>query len=633
MERSTQKNGLVNLLALLVVGVAGFAVARNSNSLAGQVGTLFLGMGLLVAAVSWFQMRLEENERLEKLELEDLARTHAGSAMFEAKESEVFPAQRSREQFERVFVPAFTVLLCLLQSAGAYWFWRWLGKPTTVADLKQPTIALGLFGVFALVLFLLGRFSATYARLENNRLLRPSASYVLLNAFICGLVAAGIIAAKWQFPKADLVLAHVLCGLLALVAVETLIALVLEIYRPRVKGKIERPLYESRLVGLLAQPEGLVTTAAQAVDYQFGFKVSETWFYRLFFERALKWLLLLQGGVLLLSTCLVFIDAGEQGLLERFGRPVEGRTVLEAGAHLKLPWPIDRVYRSRTEQIQTLEIGVTGNSSEEKEPVVLWTRAHARPGTKEEDFLVANRDQGMLGATNEPGGKRTPPVSFITGSIPVQFQITNLMLWSYTNEDAPSLLHDVATREVVRYFASADMNDLMSSGRLRASETLAHRIQAAADERDLGVRILAVALQDMHPPVKVAKDYEDVVAATQTKLAKILNARADQVRTNNLAGAQAATILDKAAAEREATQARALAQAALFTNQIPAFRAAPSVYVERAYLRTFTRATASARKYLMLTTNTHDVLIFDLQDRIRPELLENLNVSTNKPTK
>jgi len=224
-------------------------------------------------------------------------------------------------------------------------------------------------------------------------------------------------------------------------------------------------------------------------------------------------------------------------------------------------------------------------------------------------------------------------VSFITGSIPVEFQITNLMLWSYTNEDAPSLLHDVATREVVRYFASADMNDLMSSGRLRASETLANRIQAAADERELGVRILAVALQDMHPPVKVAKDYEDVVAATQTKLAKILNARADQVRTNNLAGAQVATILDKAGADREATQARALAQAALFTNQIPAFQAAPSVYVERAYLRTFTRATANARKYIMLTTNTHDVLIFDLQDRIRPELLENLNVSTNKPTK
>ena len=77
-----------------------------------------------------------------------------------------------------------------------------------------------------------------------------------------------------------------LCALLGLIAVETLINLVLEIYRPRVKGKVERPLYESRLVGLLGQPEGLITTAAQALDYQFGFKVSETWFYRFFREGA-----------------------------------------------------------------------------------------------------------------------------------------------------------------------------------------------------------------------------------------------------------------------------------------------------------------------------------------------------------
>ena len=41
MERNIQKNGLINLLVLLVVGVAGFAVARYSHSLAGQVSVIF----------------------------------------------------------------------------------------------------------------------------------------------------------------------------------------------------------------------------------------------------------------------------------------------------------------------------------------------------------------------------------------------------------------------------------------------------------------------------------------------------------------------------------------------------------------------------------------------------------------
>jgi len=92
MERNLQKNGLINLLTLLVVGVAGFAVARFANSLGGLVSIVFLGVGFLVAAVSWFQMRLEESERLERLELDELAKGHARAALFESKDSEMFPA-------------------------------------------------------------------------------------------------------------------------------------------------------------------------------------------------------------------------------------------------------------------------------------------------------------------------------------------------------------------------------------------------------------------------------------------------------------------------------------------------------------------------------------------------------------
>src|SRR6266487_2212052 len=169
MERNIQRNGLINLLALLVVGVGGFAAARFTGSLAGLVAVLFIGLGLLVAAVSWFQMRLEASERLEKLELDELLRTHSSSAMFEAKEAEVFPAQRSREQFEKFFVPVFTVLLYLAQAGGAYFLWRWLSGSPIGFQLRQPLVGMSLFGLFALLLFLLGKFSAAIARLEKHR--------------------------------------------------------------------------------------------------------------------------------------------------------------------------------------------------------------------------------------------------------------------------------------------------------------------------------------------------------------------------------------------------------------------------------------------------------------------------------
>ncbi len=627
MERSLKKNALANLLTLLAMGVIAFAAARSAGSQAGQVAVVFLGLGALVAFVSWFQMRLVESERLEKLELEELARTKASATLFEARAAEVFPAQRAREQFERFFVPAFTVLLFLSQAGGAFLFWRWLGtKPGPV--VQTPMLGMTLFGAQFLVLFILGRFAAAYSRLENSELLRPGAGYVLLNAYLALAVAVGIGFVWGGFPAVDWYVAKALCGLLALTAVETLVTLVLEIYRPRVKGRQVRPVYESRLVSLLGQPEGLLTTAAHTLDYQFGFKVSETWFYR-FFERALGWLILLQLGLLVLSTCVVFIEPGEQALLERFGSPVKGRAVLEPGGHFKWPWPVDKVYRYRTEQIQSFVVGSTAEEGR-AERTVVWTMPHAK---EEENFLVANREPALVETNALPGGQRIPPVNLLAVSVPVQYQIRDVAAWAYTNADAGQMLQQLATSEVVRYLANVDLSEIMSHGRFEAAAVLRRRIQAAADAHQLGANILFVGLEDMHPPVKVAPDYEKVVTAGQLRVATNLAAQAYAIRTNALAATNAFALTNLAAADKTRLEVLALARAALFTNQIPAFNAAPSVYAQRAYLQTFTRAVAGPRKYILLTTNTADVVIFDLQERVADLDLSRMTVAPPPKTK
>jgi regulator of protease activity HflC (stomatin/prohibitin superfamily) len=618
MERSTRKNGLINLLLLLGVGVAGFAVASVTRSMAGEVSAIFLGIGMLVAAVSWFQMRLEENERLEKLEFDELMRTKGASTLFETKDTEGFPAQRSREQFERFFVPAFTVVLLILEAAGAFLLWRHFSNQPVLVEMKQPTVALALFALCALGLFLFGKFSATIARLEDHRLLRPGASWVLLGAYLCFLVALGAVGVEAGYPKTDFYVAELMAVLLALLALETLINLILEIYRPRVKGKVARPLYDSRFVGLLGQPEGLLKTAGQTLDYQFGFKVSETWFYQAF-EKRLGWIILAQVVALFLSTMVVFIDPSEQAVLEHFGQPAN--TILNPGGHLKWPWPIDKVYRYRTQEIRTFIVGSQPDPTMTNQTTILWTVAHS----KEENFLVANRDRDLL-STNEVDVKKTPPVSLLTVSIPVQFQVTNLLDWVYRNDNATNLLQDVATREVIRYLVSADFMELMSRERGAASDALRERVQNAVNQHQLGAKILFVGLQDIHPPVKVAADYEKVVGEQQVKLAAILDANADDIKTNALAAATATNIINLAEGSRTRTEIEAYSKAALFTNQIPAYEAAPSIYLEQAYLKTFARATANARKYILLTTNTHDVLQFDLQTKIREDLLEDVTL-------
>ncbi len=617
MERNVQKNGLVNLVAATVICIAAFVVTTYVNSLAGQACSIFLGLGVLVAFTGWFQMRLEENERLERLEVEEIARSRGEATLF-ARDAEVFPARHAREQFDRFFVPAFGVLLFLLEAGGAWLLWRWLAKAGG-ASPERLLPSLSLFAIFALLLFLLGRFSVTIARLENHRLLRPGASFLLAGAYVCAFTALGLAGIEAKFPQADLWVAYGLCGLLGLMAIEMLVTLLLEVYRPRVKGKVARPLYESRLVGILAQPESLFTTAAQTLDYQFGFKVSETWFFQML-QKNLLLLVLAQLAVLFLSTSVVFIEAGEQGVLERFGRPLG---MLEPGVHFKLPWPMEKLYRYRTQQIQTFDVGYTPDPQSELQKTILWSLPHA----KEENFLVGNRapDSYRQDGTDTNNTAKAPPVSLITVSIPVQFQITNVMDWAYNIADPAGLLQDLATREVVRYLAAVDLNEIMSSARLEAAQALQAQIQSAANERRLGAKIIFVGLQDIHPPTPVAGEYEKVVGAEQTKLAAILGARAEAIRTNALSIARAFTTTNLADAARVQLVTAKFAQAALFTNQIPAFEAAPLVYQQRTYFQAFARATANARKYVLLVTNTSDVVIFDLEDKIREDLL-NLNV-------
>jgi regulator of protease activity HflC (stomatin/prohibitin superfamily) len=238
-------------------------------------------------------------------------------------------------------------------------------------------------------------------------------------------------------------------------------------------------------------------------------------------------------------------------------------------------------------------------------------------------LLVGNKDQASVDTANKATGKRTPPVSVLTVSFPVHYTINNLTNFAYNHKDSGQLLQDIATRQVVQYLASSDINDVMARGRQESAEKLRNDIQEAVNQVNppLGVSVSCVGLSDIHPPVSVAPDFQKVVGARQTRQAKILAAQAEAISTNALADAGAFKAIAGAEAERERAQVNAGARAALFTNQIPAYAAAPSVYVNRAYLQAFAKATAPARKYVIVTTNTHDVIQFDLQDKIGTDLL------------
>ncbi len=637
-QQNSKKLGLINSLVLLVVTIAALFLAGSTVGLAGVV---LLGIGTLISFFGFIQSHLIDRERIEALEMQELDRTRGNESLFAGAAEDAYPARNARRQFEKWVVPGFSVLVLLGQALGLLLVYSQLqelqGELVSLTLFTQASgsaMQIMFFALFMVVLFMMGKYSAGLARMDGQELLRPGANYMLLGSMVCTAVVIAETASFFD-QVWDRGITWVVFAVIAVSALENLVTLVLEIYRPRIDDKKARLLYESRLIGLLGQPGGLISTAAQALDYQFGFKVSETWFYK-YLEQKLALIIAIQVVVLFLSSSFVVIQPNEEAFRERFGKR---NAHLDPGFSFKLPWPIDKVYRYKTTEIQNFVLGVLDQNEEAKPnsgapedvQVLLWTTQHNHGSSKDPEqnynMIVASSDVLLDAAASE-----TVPLNLLTVSIPVQYRISNLTNWVYKTDNAGSLLQKLSMREVTRYLIGVDINELMGPGRTKAQEDLKKAIQQQADISELGAEIVFVGLQDIHPPVGkneqsketggVAESYEKVNVArlhSETNRLGALQYKAGKVP---MARGLAAELVANTRIESTNKVTLAKAEAERFNHQISAFNAAPSVYTTRSKLETFVEATRGTRKYILSDPDNNDIINLELQDKLRSDLLD-----------
>jgi modulator of FtsH protease HflK len=316
---------------------------------------------------------------------------------------------------------------------------------------------------------------------------------------------------------------------------------------------------------------------------------------------------------LVLSTCFIFIDPGEEALLERWGKPSASGDILKPGLHLKMPWPIDKVYRFQTDKIQSFRVGMAADKDHGN--VVTWNVKHEDEPL---NLMVASRQGTAVGDTNVTGGV---PIDLLTVGIPVQYQISDVRAYAYNHIDSGALLERIAMREVVRYLVGVDLFDILSKGKAKAGIDLQAAIQKEADSRKLGVRIVFVGLEDIHPPQKVAVAFENVVGARQEAEARLREAEGYAIRTVELARGEAARIVAEADGSRLQKVATAQGRAERFKQQVLAYQAAPRVYETRAKMQIIQNST-NVRFIVKTATNRQDLFQIDLEEKITPDITD-----------
>ena len=637
------------MMAALLAGTAValllpvWILAGLSQSLALIPAVLAAAGGVALALVGWGRLRLVRRETDEASAVAAWrAGRGAGGELFRDGDEALKSAARASQAYLKYLVPAAAAAAALLLGVAVWQFWRrWnlLPAPPEVLNPVQNgllSLALAAGAVLA------GSYFNGASRASGCRWLRPAATWLLLAGALTGLAGAAIflLNPEWKLAafRPDLRAACIGLGTLALFAAELLVNVIIDWYRPRTPGEEERPMPESRLLTLVTEPGGVARNVAVALDYQFGFKVSDAWLYR-FLERTVIPFAAVAAALFWLMTCVMVVRPEQNALVLRWGRVITP-TPLGPGLHVKLPWPVDTVGLFAVERVQELPIGyVPGSSTDVKDAppgegeemgdptgrVMLWSKAHNK---EEFNFIVATApivaaDAAGVKAASEVGERRLPVnVQFLAASIPLYYKVKNLYAFQYANHNGAMLLQDLANREVTLYLANVDFNRILADGRAAGGEALRRNIQAAADRFGLGVEVVFIGLQGIHPPVKVGKAFDAVAGAMEEKHEFSLKAEAGAVSAVAQSEAMAAVMQAAATGYRQQRVQVAQAEAGRFESQLLAYRAAPELYMLNSYLDILLGEGRGVRKYIVTGAASREVTVLNLEKKLRPDLLD-----------
>lgn len=549
---------MLGIAIQVVLGVALLLYGLLQDDSAGITASFLILLGTLVWIALAIVFDQHRRERIEAVEYENFAEQDMASAsVFDEAASDLRVAAKRLDWLYKFMLPGVSIAMGIaLITIG----WARLGKGPGTFDqqlntgLVQQTgqghhgwaIALGIgIGVIG---FVFARFTSGMARAKVWESLRGGSVYSVGSAIFGLALAIAHFADLAGLGKVLESLNTVFCVTMIVLGAEIFLNFVLDIYRPRPAGEHPRPAFDSRLLGFVAAPDRIAESINDAINYQFGYEVTSSWFYRLL-SRSFLWLFLLGGVAIWLMSSLAVIEPHQRGLLLVNGKPSERE--LGPGLHFKPPWPFGRVVvpefvrtelegegrtaveREIIEQTATgvriLELGAIAPENEDQ--VRLWTTE----GLSETLMAVQPSPETTTGVNSRFGRG----LSLASVRVPVYYSIKPGGVEAYLRlgtdaETRDSVLRMVAQRELMHELASRTIDDVIGPGRNDIRHALKNRLTEAfanlnPDESGnplgAGVEILFVGFEDARPPFDTAKAFELVLEAAQKSETTVIQAQ------------------------------------------------------------------------------------------------------------
>ncbi len=253
------------------------------------------------------------------------------------------------------------------------------------------------------------------------------------------------------------------------------------------------------------------------------------------------------------------VNPDEEGVVLRFGK-YDRSTV--PGPHYALPIPIETVYKPKVTQVLRSEIGYRNVGQ------------------------TTTFQQGRVRTMPQEASMLTGDENVVNVQFSVQYKIKDAVQYLFNVADPTAMVHNAAEAAMREVIGNNLIDAAITDGKLQIQSDATQLLQVILDRYGAGIQVLAVQLQDVHPPQEVVEAFKDVASAREDKSRIINEAEAYRNELLPTARGEASAIRNEAEAYAATRVQHAEGAANRFTALRVEYEKAPEVTKQRLYYET-----------------------------------------------
>ncbi len=281
------------------------------------------------------------------------------------------------------------------------------------------------------------------------------------------------------------------------------------------------------------------------------------------------WGIVLVLALLWLGSGFYIVGADQQGVIRTFGA---FSRITSPGIHWHIPYPIEVVDKPRVTQVKRLEIGYR-------------TIDHGPPAR------YADRPNESIMLTGN--------LNIIDCDMIVQYRINDAKKYLFNVRDLEETAHLCSEAALRQIIGRHDIDEALTAGKSKIQDETGALLQETLDKYDSGLSVVAVQLQQVHPPAEVADAFKDVASAREDQNKMVNQAQGyynDLIPRTRGEGAQVVKVAEAWAAERIA---KAEGDASNFNQILNEYSRAKVVTRKRMLIETMEEVLPGIKKYIL----------------------------------